>query len=130
MTAPVPAHLARILVGQGGSPAAVAFSPDGRLLATASHDGTARLWDPATGEQQRTLTRNPGPGRAVWGVAFSPDGHLLATAGHDGTARLWDPATGEQQRTLSQDCAVWGVAFSPDGHLLATAGDGGTRLWD
>ena len=64
----------------------VAFSPDGRLLATASHDGTARLWDPATGEPRRTLT---GHTDAVIGVAFSPDGRLLATASHDKTARLW-----------------------------------------
>jgi WD40 repeat protein len=64
----------------------VAFSPDGRLLATASgDDGTARLWDPAAGEHRRTLTGHKWP---VLGVAFSPDGRLLATAGDDGTARL------------------------------------------
>jgi WD40 repeat protein len=56
----------------------VAFSPDGRLLATASWDNTARLWDPATGEHRRTLT---GHDAVVAGVAFSPDGRLLATAG-------------------------------------------------
>ena len=65
----------------------VAFSPDGRLLATASADGTARLWDPATGEHLRTLT---GHTSRVCGVAFSPDGRLLATASVDNTARLWD----------------------------------------
>ena len=65
----------------------VAFSPDGRLLATASKDKTARLWDPATGECLRTLT---GHDDFVRGVAFSPDGRLLATASNDKTARLWD----------------------------------------
>ena len=97
----------------------VAFSPDGRLLATASYDGTARLWDPATGDCLRTLT---GHDDTVYGVAFSPDGRLLATASRDGTARLWDPATGERLRTLTgHDDWVNGVAFSPDGRLLATA---------
>ena len=65
----------------------MAFSPDGRLLATASADETARLWDPATGEYLRTLT---GHDDGVVGVAFSPDGRLLATASNDKTARLWD----------------------------------------
>jgi WD40 repeat protein len=65
----------------------VAFSRDGRLLATASTDLTARVWDPATGEHLRTLT---GHASGVWGVAFSPDGLLLATTSDDNTARLWN----------------------------------------
>ena len=64
----------------------VAFSPDGALLATASGDGTARLWDIATGRAIRTLACHAD---GVYKVAFSPDGTLLATLSYDKTARLW-----------------------------------------
>jgi Tol biopolymer transport system component len=128
--APVPpSRLARTLTGHTGNVYGVAFSPDGQLLATASWDQTARVWDPATGEHLRTLTGHTG---YVCGVAFSPDGRLLATASWDQTARVWDPATGGHLRTLTGHTGyVWGVAFSPDGRLLATAsGDKTARVWD
>jgi roadblock/LC7 domain-containing protein len=108
---------------------AAAFSPDGRLLATASDDRTARLWDAATGQEVRQLT---GHTAAVTAAAFSPDGRLLATASTDETARLWDVATGQEVRQLTGHTGwVNAAAFSPDGRLLATASaDRTARLWD
>jgi WD40 repeat protein len=119
----------RVLRGHSRSVQAVAFSPDGTLLATASADRTARLWDVQTGTTRTTLT---GHTSSVLGIAFSPDGTLLATASHDQSARIWDVQTGTTRTTLTGHRA-WlnSVAFSPDGTLLATAShDRTTRIWD
>ena len=95
----------------------MAFSPDGRLIASASADHTVKLWDAATWAEVRTLR---GHADAVRAVAFSPDGRRLASGGDDKTVKLWDAATGAEQRTLSGcPAAVHGVAFSPDGKRLA-----------
>jgi WD40 repeat protein len=109
----------------------VAFSPDGTLLATAKGNGTARLWNVATGQPHG----QPLAGHiyAIYGVAFSPDGKLLGTAGGDTTVRLWNVATGQPhgQPLYGHTATVTGVAFSPDGQMLATAStDSTARLWN
>ena len=107
----------------------VAFSPDGRTLASGSWDETVRLWNAATGENIRTLEGHTGE---VNSVAFGPDGNTLASAGgEDGeTVRLWDLETGVHRQTLGgTDREIVGVAFSPDGNTLAGATAGRIRLW-
>jgi WD40 repeat protein len=121
----------------GGIVQGMAFSPDGKFLATTAPDDAApRLWNLATGQ----AVGIPLPTASVQDVAFSPDGKFLATADADGTARLWNPATGRPLgRPLpagaGRNRSVNAVAFSPDGKLLATAesdvrGGGTVRLWN
>jgi len=119
-----------VLAGHAEAVHSVAFSPDGKTLASGSSDDTVRLWDVATGRQiGRPLT-----GHSYWvnSVTFSPDGKTLASGSLDGTVRLWDVATGRQTgRPLTGTEAVLSVAFSPNGKTLASGSfDHTVRLWD
>jgi hypothetical protein len=105
----------------------VVFSPDGGLVATASHDYTARVWEWASGQERARLTHDS----SVNGVVFSSDGGLVATASYDGSARVWEWASGQERARLTHYGLVYGVAFSPDGALVATAsGDKSARVWE
>ncbi len=121
-----------VLATPGDSVSAVAFSPDGKMLATVGYHARIRLWDVATRRQIGAPIS--ADGYYLSAVAFSPDGKMLATASDDGTARLWDVATQQQigapMTAASGDFLAW-VTFSPDGATLATGGgDGTARLWD
>lgn len=125
----------RVLAGHGGTVSGLAFSPAGNQLASASHDGTIRLWDTATGQPITMLT---GHSDRVTSVVYSPDGARLISGGWDGTVRVWDIASGQQIGAFEHGAEINTVAVTYDGTRVAAGGinpeggglDGRVRVWD
>ncbi|HKI18615.1 MAG TPA: hypothetical protein VKA15_12080, partial [Isosphaeraceae bacterium] len=112
---------------------AVAFSPDGSLLATGGSDQEVKLWMVKDGRLLRVMK---GHGDEIVSLAYSPDGRWIASVGRDNTARLWEAATGREAWNhsgvvqLPDDRKGNGLAFSPDGQILAAASDDNTvPIW-
>ncbi len=118
----------RVPSGHAGGVPGLAFSPDGRLLASVGKDRTVKVWHPATGRLVQNLTGFRGE---VQAAAFSPDGRTLATADWAGDLRLWDVQIWQNQPVPNHDLGrwLWHVAFSPDGTWFAAAGEGGLSVW-
>jgi WD40 repeat protein/DNA-binding MarR family transcriptional regulator len=124
------ANLAKSVFAQTlGSILAIAFSPNGKLLAASDADGRIRWWQMSDGQQLFVCQEHTS---WVWSVTFSPDSKTLVSSGEDRTIRFWDVKTGRCTQILEgHDNWVWSVALSPDGTLLASSSEDATvKLWD
>jgi WD40 repeat protein len=130
-------EMGREAIGHKASIQGVQFSPDGKNVVTASDDGTIRIWDAASGRQQKVLQNRDEKQPFAWvrGIALSPDGKWIASNSLDNTVRLWDMATGREVYRLPGHGSYGGrrpVAFTSDSRRLCTWGDQDAllRVWD
>jgi WD40 repeat protein len=120
--------LDKTLTGHSDCLDSVAYSPDGRYLASGSRDNTIKIWEVATGKQLRTLT---GHSEIVFSVAYSPDGRYLASGSRDNTIKIWEVATGKVRTITGHSGWVFSVAYSPDGRYLASgSADKTIKIWE
>ncbi|KAI9655982.1 MAG: hypothetical protein M1821_005043 [Bathelium mastoideum] len=117
------------LEGHSGGVMSIVFAPDGKQLASASQDGTIRLWDTYSGAQLRIIESNNG---VVYSVVFAPDGKRLASASGNNTIKLWDADSGALLQTLEYNKnIISSVAFTRDGRQLASGSDDNLiQIWD
>jgi WD40 repeat protein len=120
--------LDKTLTGHSDYLYSVAYSPDGRYLASGSKDRTIKIWEVATGKGLRTLTGHSG---VVLSVAYSPDGRYLASGSQDKTIKIWEVATGKVRTLTGHYMTFWSVAYSPDGRYLASGSSDKTiKIWE
>jgi WD40 repeat protein len=120
-----------ILAGHAKSIYGLAFSPDGKLLASGGNDQVVKIWDPKTGQLRKKLSEFR---YVLKDVAFSADGRMLATADGSGTIQIWDVASWQKLAAPTDPelgSHIWSIAFSPNGHYFAAGADrrGGVVLW-
>ncbi|MCP4257807.1 MAG: WD40 repeat domain-containing protein, partial [Planctomycetes bacterium] len=118
-----------VLTGHEDEVDGVAYSPDGKLIATGSDDKTVRIWNAATGDLLQELL---GHSNDVCRIAFSPDGNRIVSGSMDGTARIWDVKAGKELHQLKDGSKdrIWGVAWSLDGSHVATGHSRNIRIWN